>query len=125
MDNFRTVSAILRGVWAIEPNEAAKLMPLVVGMLKGNGNAGLMTHIRSSYGDGQDEQFNMNPENRIQFAVVGDGGIGMTKGWTTGEAPMGSVAIVPVSGPITKADNCGDPGSETIAAWINQLQANS
>ena len=115
------LSAILRGQWAIDPAEAQKLLPLVVSMLKGN-NIANTPAVRGSYADDDKDKYEV--QNRLQFAVVGDAGVTKTKAWDMQQAPLGSVAIIAVDGVITRADNCGTPGSESIAEWIKQANAN-
>ena len=39
-------------------------------------------------------------------------------------APSDSIAVIPVVGPIMKNDSCGDPGTMTMAAWVDAAAAN-
>lgn len=39
-------------------------------------------------------------------------------------AQQGSIAVIPVDGPMMKNDNCGNAGTGTLAQWVNDAAAN-
>lgn len=46
-----------------------------------------------------------------------------TQGNIFSGAPQGSIAVIPISGAIMKQDNCGAPGSDTMAGWMKDAYA--
>jgi protease IV len=131
MDNFRTLSAIMRGHWAINPVESQKLLPIVAAMLKGGtqSNTPILeigaTDYTENYRKNQ-ELYAYNQEQRIQIAVMGAGQSSYEVRYYSGfrDAPVGSVGIIPIQGAIMKADNCGDAGSATNTMRIKEANQN-
>lgn len=104
--SFKIVSAILRGAWLIEPEYAQAHLPIVQNLFSGNFDG-----------------FSYKPNRNSEVYAVNQFKVGGR--WTDfSEAPKGSFAVIPVTGPILKHDNCGDPGSMTRAAQIKDIDNN-
>lgn len=100
--SFKILSAVLRGAWLIEPDFAQAHFPLVQNLISGNF-------------DGFEYKPNKNSE---VFAI---NTFKANRSYSTfNDAPKGSIAVIPVTGPILKHDNCGDPGSMTRARQIKE-----
>lgn len=123
--NFHTISAILRGMWAIDREYAESQLPLVISMLRGNAvqpvafspQAGDMTDERRQL----EEKYLYNKSSQIMVAVP-NGASAYESRWYDGfkDAPKGSVGIIPISGPIMRHDNCGDAGTMTNTRRIKE-----
>lgn len=100
--SLKTVSALLRGAWLIEPEFAKAHLPMVQNLLSGNFQG---FEFKSNI---TKEVFAANTFNANRRYSNFD------------EAPKGSFAIIPISGPVLKHDNCGDAGSMTRARQIAQ-----
>lgn len=91
-------SILARGVFAIEPHYAESQMQLVQNILKGKG-----------------------PEANLEGVPVLSAAHTTHAGsWRIEEAPEGSIAIVPISGPITKTGGLCMYGTEDMVAWIER-----
>jgi protease-4 len=99
--SFNTISALLRGDWLIEPGFVQAHLPLIQNLIKGDL-----------------EGFEYKPNKSTEAFALGNGGSGRTN---LSDASKGSLAIIPVTGPILKHDNCGSPGSMTRANQVNQI----
>lgn len=115
--SFKVISAILRGAWLIDANEARNYLPLVANVLKGN-----TLFEASSEDDG--------PEREIPILRVGANEIRVVSGYWSmvrlredaHKLPANSTVVVPISGAIMKEDaECGPVGSMTIASYINEI----
>lgn len=115
--SFKVISAILRGAWLIDANEARNYLPLVANVLKGN------TLFEASSEDD-------NTEREIPVLRVGASEIRVVSGYWSmvrlredaHKLPANSTVIVPISGAIMKEDaDCGPIGSMTIASYINEI----
>jgi ClpP class serine protease len=118
--NFNLISAIKRGIWAIEPNALVELLPTAESILSGSGLAWL----------------NSEPANRAkqatkfgQLAEAGrDGFLAAVAGPSTtfrmnsytdlDQLPANSIAIVPLQGVVMKSGYCGGGGSMGRADMI-------
>ena len=123
--NFHTISAILRGMWAIDREYAESQLPLVMSMLRGNAIdshalvpvAGDMTDDRRML----EERYAYNKTSQIMVAVP-QGASAFEPRWYDGfrDAPKGSVGIIPISGPVMRNDYCGDAGTMTNARRMKE-----
>ena len=98
--SFKTVSALLRGAWLIDRGFANAHLPLIGQLIKGDF-----------------EGFEYKSEK--SSAVYAVNTFKANRTWSDfNDASEGSVAVIPVTGPILKHNNCGDPGSMTRARQI-------
>ncbi|MHB8209111.1 S49 family peptidase [Mucilaginibacter sp.] len=106
---------ICRDVWLLDPRIAQGLMLPVAKYLNGE---------PVSFFDNDDED---EDPNMLCFSIDANfEKVAIQKG-TTGNifsgAPKGSIAVIPISGTIMKDDNCGAPGSDTMASWVKDAYA--
>ncbi len=110
MSNFVLLSQIFRGKWLIEPNFAFSQGPLLAGLI--NGQTAMEPYSETL----EDEA--------VQYAYAIKPGAANVGPYSlkhrAGEIPEGSVAVINLSGPLMKADNCGEPGMATIGNYIKQ-----
>ncbi|QCR23087.1 S49 family peptidase [Pontibacter sp. SGAir0037] len=102
------LSNILRGAWLIDEQAANGYMPYVLALI----NREPVSTARI-----QDEEASTLP-----FAISASGEA-FTRFSAYDEAPLGAVAVVPVSGPMMTEDYCGSPGTRTIGQRIQQADA--
>ena len=109
--SFRTLSAILRGRWLLDKQWAESQMPLVLSLLQGTHAAAPRT------GNGQGEMpFVIDPQTMQRFEMFVHTGFGLK---ANPNIPEGSVAIIPVTGPIMKYNGeCGEAGSIHRIGWL-------
>lgn len=109
--SFRTVSAILRGRWLLNKQWAESQLPIVLSLLNGN------TAAVERGGDEQTElPFAINPVTMQRHEMYVYTGRGIV---ANPNIPEGSVAVIPVSGPILKYNGgCGEPGSIQRIGWL-------
>ena len=103
--NYQLVSAIFRHPWAIYEQAALGYGPMINNLI--NGSAIEL--------EGMDEKpiFMASPEpgKAVSF-------------WDMNDAPAGSVAVIPLSGPLMKNDQyCGPAGMATIGMRIKEADA--
>ena len=133
MNNFRTLSAILRGQWAMSQEEASLMLPMVVALLKGNGvsdNGGTEFIVTGEDFTDQyrkyEEKYKFNKQSMIEVAVMGTDASGYQMRYYDGfaSAPKGSVGIIPIQGVMMKNDYCGDAGTMTAARRVMEANDN-
>lgn len=110
------LSSLIRGVWAIEPTFAEGYKPIVRNIITGN-TTGLEAAVKA---------VNANRNENIEhsmYAVQHDAKL-IRQSYDIATAPQGSVAVIPVRGAVMKYDNCGTPGTKTIAQWVRQADSN-
>jgi protease-4 len=108
----RTVSAILRGRWLIDKHWAESQLPLVLSLLKGETAA-----VERSGSQFYEMPFAVDPktmQRHNMFVYIECVGYKPNP-----NIPEGSVAVIPVSGPILKYNGeCGEPGSLQRIGWL-------
>lgn len=109
--SFRTVSAILRGRWLIDKHWAESQLPLVLSLLNGT-----FTQVDRTGNQMVEQPFAIDPKTMqrsdLHIYVMG-------RKVANPNIPEGSVAIIPVSGPILKYNgDCGEPGSIERISWL-------
>lgn len=108
--SFRTISAILRGRWLLNKQWAESQLPLVLSLL--DGTAAVQRDGESEY----EIPFAIHPDNmqRSEMYIRTPWGLKANP-----NVPEGSVAVIPVSGPILKYNGgCGEPGSIQRIGWL-------
>lgn len=111
-----TLSAVLRGRWMIEKNWAEAHLPIVLSMLKGNP----VSFVERTGNEQMELPFAVDPKTmqRQEMYVMTFHGLKPNP-----NISAGSVAVVPVSGPITKYNGeCGEPGSIMRSSWLIDAQ---
>lgn len=108
--NYRLVSALMRGKWAIDPHFAINNLTLVSKILDGSVDVEI---------DDKQEYlpFALDPK-------AGPYGKSTYNNWN--DAPQDSVAVIRIRGTLMKDDQfCGPVGMETMGEWIRQADANN
>jgi len=101
--NFLLTSAILRGVWAIDPITASSMSGFIVSLLNKN----------------VDEE--ITAKEILPFAVTSSG---VVRGKIE-DSQKGDIAIIPIVGALTKySEMCGAAGMQKIGAWVQNADAN-
>ncbi|MDJ1480270.1 S49 family peptidase [Cytophagaceae bacterium YF14B1] len=99
--NFHLINQLATGLFMIEASYAEPYMPLVYKLLAG-------------------ESVEMDEENTqpVCYAInmAADGGIVRYESFD--QAEPGSIAVLPIKGPIMKQDYCGSPGTQSMKAWL-------
>ena len=115
--SFKTISAILRGAWLIDANEARNYLPLVANVLKGITLFEPVSELEETKGIVPVLRAGAN-EIRV---VSGNYSMKLLRE-DAHKLPANSTVVVPISGAIMKEDaECGPIGSMTIASFINEI----
>ncbi len=128
-----TLSAILRGHWAIDYQSAHSLMPLVVHMLKGNGvNLSVeqpkqQASVRGNQGTEQAFAIDSATMQRQELFVFNEQ---TCKNVPNPNIAPNSVGVLPMSGPLTKYNGaCSEPGminrTSTLLDMMNRQNIGS
>lgn len=108
----RLLSAILRGPWLLDPNWAQAQLPYINNLLEGKVAV-----------DGKAEEISFEDLPKFVDRSTGEMTSVMKAGkWGAdfSNAAPGSIAIIPINGPIMKYNGeCGEPGSIARASWID------
>lgn len=112
MRNFQLISSILSRPWAIDQEWVQNNLSAVHQLLTGGDFSGIA--------------IGQNPKpNALQVLSPGDFGFKPEYVSTFSNAAQGSIAIIPIIGPIIKYNgDCGEVGSETMERWVRDA-ANS
>jgi signal peptide peptidase SppA len=109
MTNIQLASKIIRGVWLMDPASAESYLPIAMNFLMGKSAANIAAGIEVAESESKETKM---------FAVSS---LHEMKRWTSlNDAPQGSIAIIPVNGPLQKNDYCGTPGTATMASRLAQ-----
>lgn len=107
----RLLSAILRGPWLLDPNWAQAQLPYINSLLEGKIAV-----------DGRAEEIRFEELPKFVDRSTGELTSVMKAGkWGAdfSNASPGSIAVIPINGPIMKYNGeCGEPGSQARASWI-------
>lgn len=109
MSQFRLLSAVLRGTWLIDTRVAEGYLPTIAKLITGQA-------VPKMWDDDDDDQ----EEIRGCYALGMSQDGGRQRFSSFDDAPAGSVAVIPVKGVIMKEDYCYEPGTETMAGWVNE-----
>jgi ClpP class serine protease len=104
--NFLLLSALLRGHWLVSEDYANMNMPLVHKLLQGT-------------------EISENEKIKATLPALMVPGVNLINPeiHSIADAAAGTVAVIPVSGPLMRSGFCA-PGMEDIAAWVDQAAAN-
>jgi signal peptide peptidase SppA len=115
MSKLNILQALTNGIWLIQPEFVNASSGLVARILNGE------EAIRSYHDDNESEE----PEFKGAFIVSPEGAVSYGNKYNPFEgATPGSTAILGISGPIMKYDNCGDPGTKTYSSILDKAQSN-
>lgn len=115
----RTLSEIIRGVWAMNPEAAKGYLPLAASIIKGE-----VIHTpepNAYWGDGD------RKAEAIKEASAEVKGVSVFRKkdrWASfNDAPDHSIAEIAIEGPLMKAGDCGEPGYQAFTDWIKEADA--
>ena len=101
--NYQLISSIVKGIWAIDQSAALGYAPL----------------IRNIFGQ-SDIQFEFD-KNAFRVSALDEQ---MSEYGDFNSAPSGSIAVIPVNGPLMKQDQyCGPVGMETLGNMVKEADA--
>jgi len=114
----KTLSAILRGIWMIEPQWANAHLPQVARLLQGEQfNPAVVAADPKNIvlaGESKHLPIALHPDAHSGFVTA-------SRYRRFSDAPEGSVALIPIAGPIMKYEGeCGEPGSMNYAQWVKE-----
>lgn len=104
MSKKNILLAITNGIWLIDAQTAEQLGPHVASVLAG------------------EKFWNDKHKASHEILIVEPNNSYFSN--SSNSAKAGSIAIINISGPIMKYDNCGDPGSQTYEGLIQQAASN-
>lgn len=108
---------LIRGVWAIEPNFAESMRPLI-------------HQFRESHNIDMKFMASANADKLQSFIKMDASLVGPKFNTITGQLdftskyPDGSIAIIPLQGSVMKEDFCGALGTKSISSFYQQIAAN-
>lgn len=105
MSKKNILLAITNGLWLIDAPSAEQLGENVAAVLSG------------------EKFWDTNHKSKAEFVIVSQNE-GSYFSSDLSKAPQGSVAVISISGPIMKEDNCGDPGTKTYEQLLKQAESN-
>jgi protease-4 len=101
--SFKTASALLRGIWLIDPAYAKAQMPLILQMLQ----KGSVMDASAGYKDRAEYKPKIGLPEKRNFAAVATDVYGVTPYTSMDRLPFNSIAMVDIIGPILKyGDYC-------------------
>lgn len=106
MSKKNILLAITQGFWLIDAQSAEQLGHNVAAVLAG------------------EKFWDTDHKSKPEFMIVESISMGSYYSSSISNAKPGSVAVINLSGPMMKEDNCGDPGTKTIESLINQASNN-
>ncbi len=110
MKNYQALRGILSGAWLIDKQSAEALLPLAIAMLEGKS-----IDLPLSYAKNYPINNSGGESTEAPVFCIAAGTINASAYSNFNQAPEGSIAILPVSGPIMKYDaDCGPIGSATM-----------
>ena len=101
--NIHLISAILKNVWAIDPDAALSYAPLLSNLI----------------GTGLELEFKFEGQEFNPFCISAASAINGGRWTNWNDVPEGSIAVIPLKGPLMKEDQyCGPAGTSTIGKVI-------
>ncbi|MDJ1500506.1 hypothetical protein [Xanthocytophaga agilis] len=101
-NNFKLISALRRGLWLIDMNYAAAFLPTAARLPV------------AWFDDDEKEE-----EKPVFYAISSSNG--QTKRFDSLDmAEPGSIAVIPIQGPIMKETYCGSPGTQEMGVFARQ-----
>jgi protease-4 len=111
--SFKTASAILRGRWLLDKQYASAYVPLVMAVLKGNAT------FQNAFAEDKDTQIDEKPK----IVLSNKAGVVYSVGYYTdlSRLPSGSIAMMDITGAVTKYGDMCAYGSVDHVATISRL----
>lgn len=106
MSKKNILLAITNGAWLIDVNSAQDLGANVAAVLSGK------------------DFWNTDHKSKPEVLIIEQQERGSYFSNSLSSAKPGSIAVINISGPIMKEDNCGDPGTKTYESLIKQASSN-
>lgn len=119
---------LVRGVWLMEPNSASAYFPVVKAILS-NSQVNLNSLIPQNnaqqigakeYGDWHAASDRYNREGKCMALQMESNMVRPSYYYGFDKAPKNSISLIPVHDVIMKYDNCGSPGTTTLARWLTE-----
>lgn len=108
--NYQLISAVLKGIWAIDEDIADSYLPLIHSILS---NGPIVSELTFNEKDYQAYAIERNTVGYNRW----DGGFE--------KAPKNSIAVIPIHGPLMRSDQaCGPVGMETIGERVKEANSN-
>jgi protease-4 len=104
------ILSIVRCVWAIEPEAVEAYLPRVARLLTGESIADAKPLIFLAPALSTSTPLSVPVWNRGQYVLSAD--------------KPGTVAILPLEGAVMKSDYCGAAGTQSLSAWMRQVDSN-
>lgn len=117
------LSAVLRGVWAIEPQYAENAKPFVHALLSGKA-IDFKYERKSASGENENPRmlpYAIDASGKKIYAQIGEWGQVTRSAYD--QAPAGSTAVISIIGPVIKYDYCGDAGTNTLSQRVKTAEA--
>lgn len=115
MSKLNILQAITNGIWLIQPEFVHASSGLVQRILNGQ------DAIKSYHDDSDDDEVKF----KSSFCISPLGAISYGNKYNPFEgATPNSTAVIGMSGPIMKYDNCGDPGTKTYSSILEKAKSN-
>lgn len=112
----KTVSSVLRGIWAVNKEWADSQLPLVLMMLQGKP----ISFVQRSGNEGVEQPFLLDPATMQRINMYVWNGNRMVP---NPNVPPNCIGVIPITGPITKYNgDCGEPGMITRSNWLMDMQ---
>lgn len=112
MYHHKLLRQVIGGLWLMDQKTAEAYMPAVAQLITGQ-------KVTAFHDEDEDEQ-----EKQPYCVTVDDPETQITSEFKNHRVPEGSIAVIPVEGPLMKADYCGEPGMATMARWIKNAESN-
>jgi len=119
----RLLSDLLRKPWLINPLFAESQLPLIAALLSGSQVtlASDNKPVTNPYFTNISDYDDYGPKPLITVGANSSGTISASRWRSFDDAPKGSLAVIPVTGPILKyGGECGEPGSVHMMDWVKQ-----
>lgn len=119
MKNFNLIASILGRPWLIDKTWTEANLPLIQALLTGQQFVSPYANKQAFSDDDESGQTAADDQYmRPKILEASSGTVRASFYRSFDEAPEGSLALIPVIGPIAKYYECGVPGSADMVSWI-------
>lgn len=112
MSKITLLRQVLGGHWLMDHKSGDAYMPAVMQLITGQ-------NVTAFHDEDSDE-----PENQPFCITLDDPDHRISSEFKNHKVPEGSIAVIPVKGPLMKDDYCGEPGMATMGRWIRNSESN-
>ena len=106
--------SLFQGIWAIDADAVEAYRPLINAIIKNPHED--FSHLMPKARVFDYTAISAAAETPIASPMTWNGGLGAAK--------KGSIAVLPIAGPIMKNDFCGSAGTATMCNWLSQVEKN-